>query len=151
MSIKVMSSIFESDLPPGKRLVMLALADHANDEGVCYPSISRLCLRTGMKERTVQTHIRELEADGYLSRDMNKGRSGSNLYHLTPAKSAPPQELRPAENNTPPPQKTARTPAKSAPKPSRTIKETTPLTPHRGGSKRVYGISDSLKAKVRSM
>lgn len=118
MSIKVMSAIFESDLPPSKRLVMLALADHANDEGICYPSIARLCLRTGMKERTVQTHIRELEAGGHLSREMNKGRGGSNLYHLTPAKSAPPQELPPAENNTPPPQKTAQTPAKSAPKPS---------------------------------
>ena len=62
MSIRVMSAVWESTtLDPFERLVLLSLADHADDEGHCYPSIARLCRRTGMKERGVQNVIRRLE------------------------------------------------------------------------------------------
>ena len=49
MSIRIMAAVFESKtLGPTERLVMLALADHADDDGKCYPSVLRLCERTGL-------------------------------------------------------------------------------------------------------
>jgi DNA-binding MarR family transcriptional regulator len=118
MSIRLMAKIFDGELPPTKRLIMLSLADHANDEGLCYPSISRLCQRTGLKERAVQKNIKELIAEGYIHRDMNKGKSGSNLYVLTPAPNAPPHEMHPARYAPHPRTKCTPTPAPDAPEPS---------------------------------
>ena len=90
MSIRVMSQVWENTtLDPYERLVMLSLADHADDEGRCYPSIARLCERTGMKERGVQVVIRRLKEKGYVSVAENEGRKGTNLYTVTPAPHAP--------------------------------------------------------------
>ncbi len=91
-----MSAVFESKtLPATARLVMLALADHADDEGRCYPSIRRLCERTGLTERSVQNSVKYLCENGYLTVSMNAGPKGVNLYTVTatPAGNAPPQEM----------------------------------------------------------
>ncbi|HRO13303.1 helix-turn-helix domain-containing protein [Amaricoccus sp.] len=43
MSIKLMSAVWERlELDPYERLVSLSLADHADDDGLCYPSVARL-------------------------------------------------------------------------------------------------------------
>lgn len=84
MSIRLMSAIFESaTLGPTERLVMLALADHADDEGRCYPSISRLCQRTGLSERAVQTNIRKLVQQGYIRIIPGGGKGNANLYFVS--------------------------------------------------------------------
>ena len=76
-----MSVVWErQDLDPYERLVMLSLADHADDDGHCYPSIARLCQRTGMKERGVQTVVKRLAARGLIVIEANAGRRGANLY-----------------------------------------------------------------------
>lgn len=126
MSVKIMSAIFESeDLPPTERLIMLSLADHADDNGRCYPSIARLCRRTGLKERAVQSNIKSLVAKGYVTIIPNAGQGLANLYFIraTPAADAPPQEMHPRTKRTPTPASNAETPAADAPKPSRTIIE----------------------------
>ena len=126
MSIKIMSLVFESEtLGATERLVLLALADHANDDGVCYPSTGRLCQRTGLKERAVQGHIKTLVAGGYLTIEPNAGPRGANVFHIhmTPAESAPPQNLRPRRKQQYPPQKTTVPPAESADEPSNNHQE----------------------------
>lgn len=134
MSVKLMAEIFESEvLGPTERLVLLALADHAGEEGTCYPSISRLCQRTGLKERAVQSNIQKLKNAGYISIEMNAGKRGSNLYTIrsTPAADAPldprsrctPQEMHPAADAPHPRSKCTPTPAADAPEPSVTISE----------------------------
>ncbi|MFV1536936.1 helix-turn-helix domain-containing protein [Phaeobacter sp. JH204B] len=126
MSIRVMSAVFESEtLGATERLIMLALADHADDEGRCYPSIARLCQRTGLGERAVQTNIRKLQLQGYVEIIPGAGRNGSNLYFVrpTPAPDAPPHEMHPAPDAPPPRMKCTSTPAPDAPKPSITIIE----------------------------
>ena len=48
MSIKLMSEIWDNEDPglSGSRLnILLCLADHANDDGVCWPSIPRIAKR----------------------------------------------------------------------------------------------------------
>ena len=135
MSIRVMALVWERpDLDPYERLMMLSLADHADDEGVCFPSIARLCARTGMKERGAQTVLKRLAEKGHLRVEMNAGRKGTNRYiiTLTPAPDAPRTRCTPAQDApiTPapdagasdaPPHSTAKTPAPDAPEPSRTV------------------------------
>lgn len=134
MSIKVMSGVFDStDLAPTEKLIMLSLADHANDEGRCYPSIGRLCLRTGLKERAIQTNLKRLAEKGYLKIVPNAGQGGANLYFVSakagtfggedPRTKCTPHEMHPAYDDIDPPHMTTQPPAGDAPKPSGSIKE----------------------------
>ncbi|MBD9528998.1 helix-turn-helix domain-containing protein [Paracoccus sp. PAR01] len=137
MSVKIMSAIFESDtLGPTERLIMLSLADHADDNGRCYPSIERLCRRTGLKERAVQSNIKKLVQHGYLTLFPGGGRGNANLYivHPNPAADAgiyggKPRTINPVSDDETPhlttetPHLTTLNPAADAPEPSRTIKE----------------------------
>ena len=68
MSVRLMSLVFENQvLSPTEKLVMLALADHANDEGKSiYPSQSRLSRKTGLARGTVNRHIASLMERGYI-------------------------------------------------------------------------------------
>lgn len=93
MSIHVMSWVFKhSDAELGERLVLLALAEFANDDGTdAYPSVKTLVERTRLSERQVQYCLRSLENSGKISAD-GKGPRGTNRYAVTMkggAKSAP--------------------------------------------------------------
>lgn len=83
MSIAFINAVFSSDLGPYERLVMLALADRADDTtGACYPSISDICARTGMKERGVQNVVKRLIELGILVVNWGGGRHQRNTYTL---------------------------------------------------------------------
>jgi hypothetical protein len=69
-------------LPAAEKLVLISLADQANDEGICWPSIESLMRRTGLSERAVRNNLRNLEADRLLRTSARKG--SSNWYTLTP-------------------------------------------------------------------
>jgi len=114
MSIKLMSLVWELDLPPGEKLVLLALADQANDAGhQCWPSVSTIAHRSGQGERTVRRAFGELERKGHLTRNHRDG--GSTQYHVHPCQIGSPAKSAPLP-------KTTDTPAKLAAKPSRTTK-----------------------------
>lgn len=69
MSIKVMNAVWEQDdLDASETLVMLALADWANDDGLCWPSLERLTEKTRLTERGLRGIILRLEERGYLER-----------------------------------------------------------------------------------
>lgn len=97
-----------------QKAVLISLADNANDEGVCWPSVARIAERTCLGERTVQAAIKWLGASGILSFRERMGRS--TMYTLTPAAYAPPQQPRPAADAPPPPQQPRPTPAAAAPR-----------------------------------
>lgn len=124
MSVRIMTAAWATDLPAGDKLVLLALADSANDEGHCWPGMKSLVAKTGKCERSVQASIKALEAALHLTRTEILGKGCNYLIHprkiCTPARSAPPQELRE------PPQNLRETPAKSAGKPSLNRKEPSP-------------------------
>lgn len=51
----------------GERLLALALADHAHDDGThIFPSIARLAEKTRQSERSVQYQLRRMEQSGWL-------------------------------------------------------------------------------------
>lgn len=103
------------------RFVLLALADYANDEGECWPSIAGIMEKVCMSERGVQTVIRRLQADGWLEISVGSGRKNCNAYTIkNPAGNAPRRKCTP-QMDAETPQMDAKNPAGDAPEPSRTI------------------------------
>lgn len=129
MSIKIMSAVFDSEtLGPTERLIMLALADHADDTGRCYPSIQRLCQRTGLTERAVQSNVKKLQAQGYIKVVPGGGKGRPNIYFVSanPASETPyekPRISNTVSDDIQTPHLTTSNPAPDAPEPSVTIKE----------------------------
>ena len=61
MSIDALNWAWEQDCPnPTAKLVLMALADHANADGECWPSMVKIAQRSGITPRQVSTHITRL-------------------------------------------------------------------------------------------
>lgn len=118
MSVKLMALVWELELSTFEKLVMLALADCANDDGECWPSVATLSRKTGAAERTVQRSLRSLEQAGLLKTITVAGRG--NRYWLNPRHSGTPATQSPVTETT-------QTPATVAPHPrhsgTQTIRE----------------------------
>lgn len=62
-----MSLVWECDLPPNQTFVLLAMADHAHDDGSrCYPSVAKLAWKCGYSRRQVQNIIQALRKKAIL-------------------------------------------------------------------------------------
>lgn len=99
MSIALMTAAWALDIKPTDKLVLLALADWANesDGGRCWPSIKKLCERSSLCERAVQSALNRLCDGDHIHRQMNAGK-GTNYYvhpriKCTPANAAPPHDM----------------------------------------------------------
>jgi hypothetical protein len=67
MAIKYSSKIWRETNQQGtRRLVLLALADYANDQGMAWPSIASLAQKCRLSERQTQRILRILEKDGEI-------------------------------------------------------------------------------------
>jgi hypothetical protein len=67
MSVKASAAIWDYSEATGTTLVvMLALADTANDEGVCWPGNEKLGIKCRLAKRTLQEHIGRLIEMGEL-------------------------------------------------------------------------------------
>jgi hypothetical protein len=98
MSIEAMTAVWTNEGIERRDLtVALALADHADAEGSCYPSIDRIAQKARVSRRTVIYAIERLARAGVVAVEKNAGPRGSNLYRIggcktcTRAKSAPVQ------------------------------------------------------------
>ncbi|HTU13691.1 MAG TPA: helix-turn-helix domain-containing protein [Solirubrobacterales bacterium] len=68
-----------------RKSILIALADHADHLGRCWPGHDGIAEKVECDRRTVIRHIRQLERDGFLTvtrRRSEKGRQISNLYEL---------------------------------------------------------------------
>ncbi|MGJ7557449.1 helix-turn-helix domain-containing protein [Variovorax sp. RB3P1] len=88
MSIKVMSMVFDR-YPSGgmERLLALAMADHASDDGRrIWPSVDELARKTMQSRSSVQRQIRRMVAIGWLIQVKSAtGRPGvTNEYRICP-------------------------------------------------------------------
>lgn len=120
MSIKLMTAVWDrEDLSSTQKLVLLSLADWANDEGLCWPSIDRLATKTSMAGRSVQRIIRDLESMGFVRRDEVLGKG--NRYWI----SIPLTECHPCPSVTPPLTESHPTPDTVSPNTSNTHQLTT--------------------------
>jgi hypothetical protein len=85
-----MGLIFELQIPASLKLVLLAMADHARDDGTgCYPSVELLARKTSQSRRGVQKIMRRLEEAGLISpsRVSRGGPRRSTEYKITLANS----------------------------------------------------------------
>ncbi|HFS0800719.1 TPA: helix-turn-helix domain-containing protein [Pseudomonas aeruginosa] len=114
MSTIIMSACWPlQGLTPAQKAVLISLADNANDEGVCWPSVAKIAERTCLSERAVQQAIKVLNECKALSIEARQGRS--TMFTVTPAAFAPPQKVHPRRKCTP--AASAPTPAGAAPQP----------------------------------
>lgn len=131
MSIKVMSWVWENGPnDPTERLVLLALADFADDHGSCYPSMIGIGQKACVTERGARGIVRRLEADGWLKVAIGGGRGGKSQYQILmrkPGTTNPETETRNEENperdDTKPGTSLHKTRNQRSAEPSRTIKE----------------------------
>lgn len=129
MSIKIMSKVWDIEgIDSSECLVLIALADHADDQGRCYPSIARLSKRTKLSDRGVQKVISRLIEKGFITVTPCAGQGGANLYTVTatPEPRSPLDDVHPRTEFTAPPNHVRETPEPRSPKPSRTIIEPLP-------------------------
>jgi biotin operon repressor len=83
MSIHIMAAVWETPIEShSAKLVLLALADNANDSGFCWPSTSTIARKCGLSRRSVSAKIAELQSAGLLRIAPKKG--VSNHYIVTP-------------------------------------------------------------------
>lgn len=94
-----MNWAWRQPLTPTHKLVLMALADAADDHGVCWPSVATLARKCSVSARTVQRALRALIEQRLLaaeSRRRSDGSSISNRYRLLLAgddRLSPPGEL----------------------------------------------------------
>jgi len=74
-------------MSPAQKAVLISLADNANDDGVCWPSVATIGARTCLSERAVRNALRWLEEASLLQSHQRFGRS--TWYTITPAAYAP--------------------------------------------------------------
>lgn len=122
MSIALMALAWPLDIPTTEKMVLLALADAANDAGVTWIAVRSktakkmdLLKKCSLSERALQGAIKRLVVAGHLSRKEVPGKGVTYTVHpiSTPAANAPRSKCAP--------QQTAQTPAADAGKPSVTV------------------------------
>jgi len=85
VSFKLVESAFDAPVSdPQAKLVLLAIARHADKRGSCYPSAARLMVVTGLSKASVYRKISYLEKHGFIrvTRRGKDGKKTSNLYRL---------------------------------------------------------------------
>lgn len=118
-----MSMVWDIDLPPSEKLVLLSLADQANDTGTnCWPAVETIARRSGQSARTVRRSLASLEERGHLSRQHRGGTS--TQYHIHPCHCVTPDTVSPLTDWQDTPATVSTTPATVSPKPLRTTIET---------------------------
>ncbi len=72
----------QTDFSPSELLVLLALADWANDDGFCWPAVPTLARKARMKDRNAQLILKKLEGEGFIEILPHQGPKGANMYHV---------------------------------------------------------------------
>lgn len=135
MSLRASTWAWTVQTSPTAKLVLVALADHADEAGLCWPSIARLRTFTCLSERAIRDALRDLETSELMVTDRREGMNSRYTLRIgCPA--APRQEMPGSSIPTPAPnagdpgaicrtprQQMPGTPAAAAPEPSLTTKE----------------------------
>lgn len=107
MSIKATNWVWGLAVPPTPKLILMALADEADDDGFCWPSIKRIAKKACVSERTVRRAIADYGDSELLqvsTRVRADGGQSSNAYRLSLANAAlQSQSPNPPTDNLSPP------------------------------------------------
>jgi len=83
MSAKATSIIWEADLKPSKKFVLLALADGCGTNGEhAYPSIREIAGKTSLNRRTIKRILLALKDDHLIAVSQSASHDSPNRYRL---------------------------------------------------------------------
>lgn len=82
MSLRATSWAWTVPTSPTCKLVLVALADHADEVGHCWPSVARVVEMTGLSERAIRTALATLEAEERIQLERSVGRGRTSRYAL---------------------------------------------------------------------
>lgn len=102
---------------PRAKLVLIAAANYADEDGICWPSQQRLADDTEMTPRTVRAALADLEAAGILSRDERRRPDGGRTSDVIKLHISAACDDTPRKNIPHPPEKYSGAPRKSDPHP----------------------------------
>ena len=106
MSVQALSAAFAlRGVSPAEKLVLLALANYADERFQCWPSQERLAEDTELSARTVWGALKRLAEAGILSREQRKRQDGTRTtdvvtLHLSPLATAANATRNPCENHS---------------------------------------------------
>lgn len=87
MSVFLMGQAWQANVGgAARKLVLIKLADNADDQGHCWPSYGHLALQCEMSKRTVMRYVDDLVLTGFVSKQHRKGGPNfnkSNLFKLS--------------------------------------------------------------------
>lgn len=93
MSVRIMAAVWELDVSSTDKLVMLALADWSNDDGMCWPSMKQLADKSGLTDRAIRASVGRMVDAGHLSRKDNPGKGV--FYTVHPGTTFRPEQASP--------------------------------------------------------
>lgn len=85
MSVKAMAWAWQTSLKGTQKLVLLALSDHADDAGRCWPGLNGLAAKCGLSRSSIIEHIENLVTLGLIIKQKRHDANGyrrSNIYSL---------------------------------------------------------------------
>jgi hypothetical protein len=91
VSIEIMSQVWkQAQLAGTELLVLLAVADHARDDGFCWPSIPYVAEKARLSKRQAQRVLHKLTEAGYLDMiEVGRGRGHKSGFRVYPNGDAP--------------------------------------------------------------
>lgn len=104
MSIQLVGQVIDmrDKMKPACKLVLLLLANRADEFGECWPTQERMAAEAGISERSVRDHLQWLEDSGFITRETQhrgQGLGSRTTFRFAPEKFAG-ANFRPARNCT---------------------------------------------------
>lgn len=87
MSVKAINWALELELAPAKKLVLVVIADYADENGYAFPGADRIAARASVSPRQLTRILSDLEDEGLLERErrhLMNGNRTSDGYRLLP-------------------------------------------------------------------
>jgi hypothetical protein len=82
VSVRVSTWAWKQPLRGTAKLVLLALADQANDSGTCWPGQETLAEKCGLSLRALRDRLQALEDGQYIGRERRHGTNGARTSDL---------------------------------------------------------------------
>ncbi|MEY2925833.1 MAG: hypothetical protein RL367_310 [Pseudomonadota bacterium] len=101
MSIHLITAAWDLPMASTEKFVLISLCDHADDRGLCWPSVARISAKVSRCERSVQGALKWLGEQGYFT--TRDGLRPSRTYQLNTRKICAPQPVHPTPAAAAPP------------------------------------------------
>jgi len=115
MSFRIAGAAWKvEDIHPTTKLILLCLADTADDDGTCWPSQGTVAKKCGVSRQTVNSHIEKLCKSGFLQKHRRKREDGSDMSSILVITLPPSCFLQGSHKGSYPPVKSFDTPCQNA-------------------------------------